>query len=78
MFDVRNYKWHVNIYAPYCCKFQYLKYLLRGSQICVWCVVWVGVAWHGTCGLVQDVLCGMQDMVGAVHVGQCEVDREVV
>jgi hypothetical protein len=36
----------------------------------MWCVVWVGV--------VQDVLCGAQDMVGAVHVGQCEVHRVVI
>jgi len=33
---------------------------------------WVGVVWHGACGLGQDVLCGIQEMVGAVHVGQCE------
>jgi hypothetical protein len=46
--------------------------------MCMWCVVWVGFIWHGACGLVQDVLCGMEDMVGAVHVGQCEVDRVVV
>lgn len=41
-------------------------------------MVLVGVVWHSACGLVQDVLCGMQDMVDAVHVGQCEVDRVVV
>jgi hypothetical protein len=41
--------------------------------MCMWCVVW-----NGACGSVQDVLCGMQEMVGAVHVEQCEVDRVVV
>lgn len=30
------------------------------------------MVWHGACGLGQDVLCGIQEMVGAVHVGQCE------
>jgi hypothetical protein len=46
--------------------------------MCMRCVVRVGVASHDTCGLVQDVLCGMQDMVGAVRVGQCEADTVVV
>jgi hypothetical protein len=37
-----------------------------------------GLGWCGACGLLQDVLCGMLDIVGAVYFGQCEGDRVVV
>jgi hypothetical protein len=77
MFDVRNYK-HVNIHAQlFIVVSSNTSHTYSGKVKCV-CGVWFRLVWCGACGLLQDVLCGVLDMVCAVHFEQCEVDRVVV
>jgi hypothetical protein len=68
MFDVINYKQHVNIHAQlFIVVSSNTSHTYSGKVKCV-CA----------CGLLQDVLCGVLDMVCAVHFEQCEVHRVVV